>query len=197
MLDEKKINLEKELLAQILQGNEKALYNFYTNYSSYILKFISSKISDSAVADELTQDVIIQFLEKVRDFRFQCSIKTFLLTISKNKIIDYIRKKKIKNWLVAGVPDFVIDEFANVILDPGLENKELSELIEKVFTLLPRDYAMVLRLKYIDDLSVKDISKKISKSFKSTESLIYRARKSFISQYEECTETFSIVKASS
>jgi len=48
---------------------------------------------------------------------------------------------------------------------------------------LPHDYRLILRLKYIEEHSVQEISKQLAKTFKSTESLLYRARKAFIECY--------------
>jgi RNA polymerase sigma-70 factor (ECF subfamily) len=44
----------------------------------------------------LTQDTFVDFLEALRDFRYQSSLKTFIFSIAKNKNIDWLRKKKIK-----------------------------------------------------------------------------------------------------
>jgi RNA polymerase sigma-70 factor (ECF subfamily) len=184
---------DKRLLFQILNGNEKALYIFYSKYRLELVRFITPRISDKNLVDELVQDIIIQFLEKARDFRYECSIKSFLLTIARNKIIDYIRKKKIKKWLFGSIPEFITDQFVPAVIDTDLENKELRGLLEKVFSLIPHDYAQVLRLKYIDSLTVKEISNKISKSLKSTESLIYRARQAFIVQYEKSEKNYSFI----
>ena len=56
----------------------------------------------------------------------------------------------------------------------------VKEKIRNVLgTLVPR-YREVLVLKYLEDLSVEDIAKKLTISFKSAESQLFRARKAFV-----------------
>lgn len=193
MNNQKNKDDDRIILEQIIEGSEKALYKFYNKYNKIVFNFVASKITDKYVADEIAQDIMIQFLERSRDFRFQCSIRTFLMVVAKNKIVDYIRRKKTAGLIVGGLPDFIIENCYHVFFDPKLENKELRALLEKVFSLIPHDYAKVLRLKYVDNLSIKEIAHKLARSFKSTESLVFRARKAFISQYEESEKVFSIV----
>lgn len=195
MNDQKNQDEDRIILEQVIEGSEKALCKFYYKYNKLVLNFVASKIVDQNIADEIAQDIMIQFLEKARDFRFQCSIRSFLLIIAKNKIVDYIRKKKAARYIVNGLPDFIIENCYHVFFDPKLENKELRALLEKVFSLIPHDYAKVLRLKYVDNLSIKEIAHKLARSFKSTESLVFRARKAFISQYEKSEKVFSIVSS--
>ena len=87
-------DVEKNLVQRIIQRDEKALLFLYRKYQKSIQNFIFKKLKDYQVAEEISQDVFLDFVEALRDFHFQCSIKTFLYSIAKNKTIDYIRKKK-------------------------------------------------------------------------------------------------------
>ncbi len=174
---------EQELIQKLLHKDAQALHVLYKMYYKELYRFVYSRISEKHLAEELSQDILIQFLESIRDFRHQCSIKTFLFTIARNKVIDQIRKKKVKNIFFSHLPSFVVDSLATVVMDDDLERKELQQKLEQTFNELPHDYQLVLRLKYIEDKSVKEISQELTKSFKSTESLIFRARKAFIEIY--------------
>jgi RNA polymerase sigma-70 factor (ECF subfamily) len=175
---------EKHLVDGIIQGDEKKLFELYRTYKKQLYLFVNRKVSDSALAEDLAQEIFLQFIESLRDFRFQSSLKTFLFTIARNKVIDYFRKKKLKKILFSALPQFVVEGLASVVMDDDLEKKQLQEKIDRTFESLPHDYALVLRLKYIDNKSVKHIAEVLLKTFKSTESLIFRARKAFIEAYQ-------------
>ncbi|MDO8497443.1 MAG: sigma-70 family RNA polymerase sigma factor [bacterium] len=174
---------DKKIVALLLNKDERALGIFYKTYYQLLFGFIARRLPDTALAEELTQDVFIDFLEALRDFRFQSSVKTFLFSIAKNKIIDVIRKKKIKKILFSSLPAYFVEELASVMFDETLEKKELTLKIKNVFDSLPNDYQVVLRLKYIEGEKVKKISQKLTLGFKATESLIFRARKAFTKSF--------------
>ena len=69
---------EKLLLERIIKRDDKALFFVYKKYQPSIFKFVRSQINNYQLAEELTQDIFIDFIEALRDFRFQSSIKTFL-----------------------------------------------------------------------------------------------------------------------
>lgn len=174
---------DKTLVEKLLNRDEKSLFTVYSTYRKPLYNFIYKKLQDKTVAEELVQDVFIHFLESLRDFRFQSSIKTFIYTIARNKTIDYMRKKKIKRIVFSHMPSFIVEGLTQIDFDEELEKKDLQERLENAFDKLPHEYEVVLRLKYIDDESVQSIAQTLFKSFKSTESLLFRARRAFIKVY--------------
>ncbi len=174
---------DHELVQKISQGDEKALFEMYRVYQKPLEKFIYKRVCDQSLTDEILQDVFIHALESLRDFRFQCSVKTFIYTIARNKIIDYIRKKKIKKILFSTMPSYIVESLIQVDFNDEIEKKELQEKLEQTFAELPHEYQIILRLKYIENKSVQDIAEIFLKTFKSTESLLFRARRAFIRTY--------------
>lgn len=174
---------EKELVARLLSKDEQALWKVYKEYKPVLYGFVARQITDKHVVDELVQDVFMDFLEGLRDFRLQSSIKTYLLSIARNKVIDFIRKKKIKKVIFSALPDYIVEGLAHIVMDDELEKKEVAEKIKSTFATLPHDYEVILRLKYIEDAPVRKIASKLSLTFKATESLLFRARKAFVKAF--------------
>jgi RNA polymerase sigma-70 factor (ECF subfamily) len=171
---------DKKIIEGIIKKDEKTLFHFYKAYSPIIHKFVNQQIKDRSLAQEIVNDIFLDFIEKIRDFRGECSLKTYLFTIARNKVIDSIRKKKIEKILFSALPSYIVDALKMVFIDENIEKKELAKKIKKALHRLPNDYQLVLRLKYMEGERVKNIAKKLSKRFKATESLIFRARKAFI-----------------
>lgn len=176
----KRTEQEKDIVTRIIQQDEKTLLAFFNTYKKPILHFIYRQINDYHAAEEMTQDVFIDFIEAIRDFHFQSSLKTFLYSIAKNKVIDHIRKKKIKRVLFSMLPSYVVEGLKTVLIDDEIEKKELQGKIKHVFENLPNDYRVILRLKYIEGEKVQSIAQKLSLRFKTAESLLFRARRAFI-----------------
>lgn len=175
---------EKGLVKKIIEKDEQAFNFFYHQHEKSIFNFIKRKIYDEGIAREITQEVFLSFLEGLRDFHFHSSLKTYLYSIAKNKVIDYYRKNKIKKILFSHLPSFLVEGINVFLMEDEIERKEVKERIEKVFRLLPKDYQGILRLKYIEKIKIKQIAKKLKLTFKATESLLFRARKAFVKLYQ-------------
>lgn len=174
------VEKDEELISNLYAKDEKALLTFYNHFQPQVFRFIHRQIRDYSKAEELTQDVFLDFIERIRDFNKECSIKTYLFSIARNKIIDTIRAKKIKKILFSALPPYFVEGLKTILMDEEIEKKELAKKIKEVFSRLPNDYQLVLRLKYIEEEKVKVIAEKLSLGFKATESLIFRARRAFV-----------------
>jgi len=174
-------NKEKSLIESIIHKDERALLRFYRMYHKLVFFFIQKTLGDYHAAQELTQDVFMDFIEALPDFHYRSSVKTFLFSIAKNKTVDYIRKKKIKKILFSALPSYIVEGLKTILIDEEIEKKELQAKIRKTLDLLPDHYRFVLRLKYIEGESVKYIAQRLALGSKATESLIFRARKAFVS----------------
>ena len=58
-----------------------------------------------------------------------------------------------------------------------IESEETRHMVRQALVDLPRDYRQVLALKYIEEMPVQEISQVMSRSPKSVEGLLSRARK--------------------
>jgi RNA polymerase sigma-70 factor (ECF subfamily) len=175
---------EKELVRKIIQKDEQAFFEFVRRYEKDVFLFINKQLRNKELSEEVTQDVFIDFLDALRDFQFQSSLKTFLFSIAKYKTIDVIRKKKVKKVLFSGLPDYVVERLGAVVMDDELEKKELVQKMDRVLNSLPFKYRLILQLKYVEGVRVKAIADRLSMNFKSTESLLFRARKAFIELFQ-------------
>lgn len=174
-------NLKDQLIVdKIIKKDESTLLKIYREYHDQLFNFIYRQTKDYHVSQELTQDTFLDFIESLRDFRFQSSLKTYLFSIAKNKSIDWIRKKKLKKILFSALPDYIVEGLKVVFMDDQLEQKALKKKIKQVFDELPNDYRLILRQKYQDGEKVTSIAKKLRLGFKATESLLFRARAAFM-----------------
>ncbi len=174
---------DKRRIAGILAGDRKSLLSFYHAYTPALTSFIRSRVSKREDAEELLQDTLFAFLEALRDFNGDSSLKTFLYSICRHKIIDYYRRKKLKHIVFSQLPTLSILVSPLLTPEDKLDAVLLAEKIERTLNhMLPR-YKTILVLKYVEGLSVENIAQRLSLSFKSAESRLFRARKAFIHAY--------------
>jgi RNA polymerase sigma-70 factor (ECF subfamily) len=102
---------EKVLVSKIIHKDEKAFLSFVKTHEKQLYNYIFRQLHDAEQSEEIVQDVFIDFLEALRNFQFQSSLKTFLISIAKYKVIDVIRKKKIKKVIFSALPQHIVERF--------------------------------------------------------------------------------------
>lgn len=171
---------DSELIQKILSRDRRAMHAFYVAYAPRLRSFIRTKVANPQDAEEILQDSLFSFLEAIRDFESRASLKTFLFSITSHKIIDFYRRKKLKQVVFSRLP--YLEELISPVLNPE-EELDVTQFREKVTNtfsrLLPR-YRQILTLKYLDNVSVREIARKLAISFKGAESRLFRARKAFV-----------------
>ncbi len=174
-----------ELVDLLLKKNDSALRELIHRYEKKLHNFVFKKLRSREVSQEIVQDVFIELFEALRAYKKTASLKTYLFTIAQYKSIDFIRKQRIKRVMFSAIPPYILERLKTILIDDEIDKKELSQKIEKVIGSMPNDYGLIIRLKYMDGYKIKEIANKFSISSKATESLLYRARRAFITLYKQ------------
>ena len=103
----------KTLLDKIASGDEISWNEFYEKYSPIVKALAKFKGLDAAAADDICQQVMLQFFKQSKTFKFDPNIarfRTYFGRIVNAKIINYFRRKENKEILVDDVmPDIPVD----------------------------------------------------------------------------------------
>lgn len=149
-----------------------------------------ARVWQREAAEDLVQDTLLTAMQRYADFRHESSVETWLVSIIRNKAIDYLRKNS-KTMLVDQTPgeqEAVERHFGplgiwNHLLqrwnaDPASvsENKEFVGTLEKCFGKLPERYRRILSMKVFDDMSAGDISREFGITPSTSGVLLFRAR---------------------
>jgi len=112
-------------------------------------------------------------------FKSNCCLYTWLCSIARHEIADFYRRKRIKKIVFSKFP--FLEKLVSEALGPELAYQELEtkRKILKTFKNLSEGYSQILRLKYIEELSMKQIAEKFGETVKAVESRLFRARMAF------------------
>ena len=171
--------------SRMILADKQAAAQFYHIYRPGLLAFVRSKIANPHEAEDVVQDTLFAFLESLRDFHGKCLVSTYLFSICRHKIVDYYRKKKIKQIVFSHAPE--IEDILSPLLSPeeSLDAVMLKEKLYKTLKKILPQYRYILQARYIFDMPVADIAKKLTTTLKSAEMTLFRARKAFIQAYEK------------
>ncbi len=142
-------------------------------------RFIALKVDDKNVAEELLQETLISGYESLPQFGGRSTFLSWLCGIAKHEIADFYRKKKIKTILFSRLP--FLEKLVDQALGPEEKaiEAELKGKMARVFKGLTEGYRIILRLKYIEGLSVAQIAQDLGLTMKAVESRLTRARVAF------------------
>lgn len=139
----------------------------YEEYHTKVLRYIQSKVNDSYLAEDLCSDVFVKVYENLDSFNEKkASFSTWIFTITRNRLIDYYRTRKVMSEipedLTYDIPDNSIDEEELEKLANGLEH--ISEVGK----------AIIVK-HYYEGKTLKEISEDIGKSYVYTKVLHKKA----------------------
>ncbi|OGI69819.1 hypothetical protein A3A09_03460 [Candidatus Nomurabacteria bacterium RIFCSPLOWO2_01_FULL_42_20] len=143
------------------ENTQREFVAVYDEFSDAIFRYCYIQTSDRDIARDLTQDTFMkawEYLVNVEHTRKKIEyMKAFLYKIATNLIIDYRRKKKptvsletlMEEGFDVGTPEKA-QEKHEIVFEGEEAIKTLSQLDEK--------YRDVLTMRYVDDLSIKEIA---------------------------------------
>lgn len=165
---------DNELIKKCKQGEEEAFHQLIIKYHPYVYKFLCRISEDEILAEDLTQETFINIIRNINkfDIKGKAKFSTYLLTISKNCYIDHYRREKKRNG------DVPIDHINDVYNDQRniedvIEDKLLTEAILENMSNLSMEQQMVIRMKYIEDLTLKEIGDQLQLEAKTVKSRIH------------------------
>ncbi len=174
--------MEKDKLRQELLSRETR---------KTLVGWVSLKVGSQADVEEIVQETLISAWESLPLFKGRSSLLTWVMSIARHEIADFYRKKKIKQVVFSRLP--FLKELVDKALGPELAYQELEtkRKILKTFKNLSEGYSKILRLKYIEGLSMKEIATQLNVSVKAVESRLSRARLAFRKEYAVKSATTS------
>ena len=148
-----------------------------------LVGFVSQKVGRHEDVEEIVQDTLLSAWDSLPVFKGKSKLFTWVCGIARHEIADFYRKRKIKQVVFSKLP--FLRELVDKALGPELAYQELEtkRKILKTLKTLSEGYSLVLRLKYVEGLSMKQIARRLNISTKAVESRLSRARSAFRKEY--------------
>ena len=163
------------LIRQIQHGDESAMEEFYHRFAPGLHSFIRRKLNSPEDIEDILAETITSTVTAIMRFKGESRVFTWLCRIADYKLADHYRRRGSE---------------ATLPLDEGLANPNSTEkdletdlMVWQTLAKLNRDYRRVLEAKYFSGFSVREIAFQLSKSEKSVESILTRARQAFAREY--------------
>lgn len=180
MTEDYKSRDDIELVRLIAQGDRHAFEFLYDREVSSVQKMAYVHLHDHALAEDIVQETFIRLWKNAYKWRPEAKIKTWLLTVARNRCIDYLRKRKSDQKKSEGL---LRDEILNMYsvekdsLDKGLGQQDLGKLVYSAIFLLPERQKEAISLVYYMECSGVEAADVMGLTVSALESLLARARR--------------------
>ena len=154
---------DQALLEMYQQGNREAVSQLLGRHTRRVRDYVRMLVKDNDVADDLTQEVLIKVVKVLDEGRYtdKGRFLPWVLRIAHNRVLDYFRaQKQVKavsessaGFDILGSKDLAVPSIEEDIIDEQ-RAEEVRALIEK----LPEEQREVVKMRYYDGLSFKEIA---------------------------------------
>ncbi len=147
----------------------ESMEEIYRKHADMVFRYIQSLCHDADTAEEVTQETFYQAIKSINSFDGTSKISTWLCSIAKRKLYEYIRKHP---------PTLESDENIPDTSDPGqivLGNINKVEILKAIHR-LGEEQREVVQLRLFGDLSFSEIGEVMEKSENWARVTYYRAK---------------------
>lgn len=171
------------------------LYNLYKKHVYFIaLKYLK----DYQLAEDAVQMTYFKIFSNWEQFKEYDDFKTkgYIITIAKNTAIDILRKDKGNLSATIGEDDLLLDIVDDISLEKEILKKETVKLLNSKMEKLNDVERSILKLRYIDGKSDKEIADEICVPYDLIRSRAKRAKQKLAkSLLEEKEDIFDVFKS--
>ena len=158
---------DHELVVLYEEGNDSAFDVLLARHQAYIYSYILFLVKDTDVANDFFQDTFQRAIIAIRSHKYQTNGKfsAWLTRIAHNLVMDYFRDKEQANTISNDETDY--DILNNIRLsehnteDQMLISQSLKDA-KAIMELLPEPQSEVVKMRFYDNLSFKEIADKLN-----------------------------------
>jgi RNA polymerase sigma factor (sigma-70 family) len=181
---------DHELVAAFRRGEDSAFAQLYSRYRMPIWSYASGILRDGDRAEDVSQEVFITVLRRLRDTERPVAFKPWIYQIARNACIDELRRARRSQQVPfepAGATGNDPDDLFSITPGPDLavETKQQLEDLRGAFRAVSELHHRILVLRELEGLSYSDVGTRLGMSRPVVESTLFRARRRLAEEYGE------------
>jgi len=161
--------IEQLLLLRCQMGDKNAFAELIERYERPLRYFINRLLDNSELTEDIFQDTWLTVISRIHGLREIDAFPAWLYRISRNKVYQQLRKKR----NVSG-----LDE--NIAVEDHAEDDDFSPedaaKVHKCLKELPPEYREVLMLRFLEQMSYKQISQVLNCKLGTVRSRLHYAK---------------------
>jgi RNA polymerase sigma factor (sigma-70 family) len=184
---------DNRLVAAVRAGDDRAFERLYQRYHRRIAAYIYGMVNDYARAEDISQDVFMSALRRMRETDRPIAFKPWIYEIAKNACIDQFRRSRRAEEISydaeegLGAADYGRLVTTGPTPDAAVDQKLSLDHLCGAFGGLSETHHEILVMRELEGLSYREIGERLGMSRPSVESTLFRARRRLTEEYSELT----------
>jgi RNA polymerase sigma-70 factor (ECF subfamily) len=165
------IELERAMVARAKQRDPEAVSWIYERYAPMVRRYVSPRIGDATLAEDICNDVFVRVLESIERYEDRgWPLSAWLYRIAYARTMDILRQRRRRQ----AIP---LDDSA---IDPGesFDERVLAHIayieLQELMDILTSDQRMVLQLRFDEQRSLAEVAQSLGRSVGSVKALQHR-----------------------
>src|SRR3954465_3223609 len=184
---------DQALVAATRAGDDVAFERLCTRYQRRIAAYVLGMVHDHGRAEDITQEVFMSALRRMRETDRPIVFKPWVYEIAKNACIDAFRRSKRAEEISydaeegLGGSDYGRLVSSGPTPDAAVDTRMSLDNLRGAFGGLSEMHHDILVMRELEGLSYREIGQRLGMSRPSVESTLFRARRRLTEEYEELT----------
>src|SRR5688572_28680480 len=182
---------DHKLVALVRRGDDRAFERLYERYHRRIHAYVLGMVKDHQRAEDVTQEVFVSALRRMRATERPIAFKPWVYEIAKNACIDQFRRSKRTEEVSFDADDGLAPSDYGRLVSPepvpdvAVAAKQQLETMVGAFGGLSDAHHQILVLRELEGLSYREIGERMGMSRPAVESTLFRARRRLTEEYDE------------
>lgn len=175
------VEFDGQFLDKLRQLDPLALTQVYNRFHTPLFKYISFRVDNVQLAEDLTSDVFSALIETLKKDKPPLKMEAWLFGVARNLLKTHYRKKS--RWKFSFLTEVLVDSAES--LDTQLTDKMNVSQLQKQLHTLNEQQQHVLGLRFGYGMSIKEVAKQMGKSEGAVKMLQARALASLSKRWQE------------
>ena len=155
---------DSQLIQNYFNGHDESLNRLFNRYREKVYGFIFSKEKEHETSDDIYQEVCIKYIQNLtpQKYKDQQKFSAWIMRISYNLIMDHYRRLKrlpqCENLQQIEYLQSIKKQTQTKTAENELIRQEIILEIQNVLETLPKEQREVIKLRFYQQLSFKEIS---------------------------------------
>ena len=162
---------EQRLIDRVLAGDPSAERELYDAHVDRVYRLAYRMTGEDALAQDCTQDTFVRAFDRLRDFRGEALLSTWLHAIATSVVLNALRK--VKRFRQRETP---MDDAAPIGVTPRHAEPDLKERLTAAIDALPSRYRMVFVMHDVEGFTHEEIAQSMAMPIGTSKAQLSRAR---------------------
>lgn len=160
---------ELKQFEDLVNAHQRQLVNFHYRF-----------VGNRAEAEDLAQETFLKAYLKFDTIKEPHKIKSWLMAIARNVVIDHYRKNKDKELIVNSALAEQLAESATLAVQDHITDASVTKELERCMDQLGREDRAIVKLLYYEGFSYHEIAELLHMNQNTLKSRLHRARQALL-----------------